>query len=363
MAFKKTPSRILIYRLGSLGDTIIALPAFHAIKKAFPTSHITLLTNSPVTSKAAPVEAILGLDYFFQDVLYYPVGTRRPSILLKLLFAIYQKNIDYIINLNAFRSDFATLRDQAFFRIIGIKSFYGFQLSTKDKYPQPDPASGEVEWEASRIARRVASFSQVDLEDDKFWNLRLTTVEQGEAELHLAKVSNQDRLIAFSIGTKVSAKDWGISNWRELSHRLAGRLRGWSAVFLGSAEEGEQSKTCSSLWGQRGLNLCGKTSPRVSAAILSKCKLFIGHDSGPMHLAACVGTPCVAIFSARNLPCQWFPRGNKNVILYNKTECAGCGLEVCIVNQKKCLSAISVNQVENAVLSKLESSGISVFKR
>ena len=354
MAFKKTPSRILIYRLGSLGDTIIALPAFHAIKKAFPTSHITLLTNSPVTSKAAPVEAILGLDYFFQDVLYYPVGTRRPSILLKLLFSIYQKNIDCIINLNAFRSEFATLRDQAFFRITGIKSFYGFQLSTQDKYPQPDPASGEVEWEASRIARRVASFSQVDLENEKFWDLRLKEEENRQAKALLEEVSNQDRLIAFSIGTKVQSKDWGIKNWVELSNRLSRRLRGWSVVFLGSQEEAEDSEFCSSLWGKVGLNLCGKTSPRVSAAILSKCKLFIGHDSGPMHLAACVGTPCVAIFSARNLPRQWFPRGNKNIIIYNRTNCAGCGLEVCTIEKKKCLISISVEQVEHAVLSQLQ---------
>ena len=362
MAFKKTPSRILIYRLGSLGDTIIALPAFHAIKKAFPTSHITLLTNKPVASKAAGAQAVLGSDYFFQDVLYYPVGTRRPSILLKLLFAIYQQNFDFVINLNAFRSDFATLRDQAFFRMAGIKSFYGFQLSEKDKHPQPEPPSGEVEWEATRLTRRVASFSQVDLDDDKFWDLRLTGLENREAELHLAKVSNQDRLIAFSIGTKVSAKNWGIANWQDLSHRLARRLDGWSALFIGSLEESEESEACLSSWDKNGLNFCGKVYPRVNAAILARCKLFIGHDSGPMHLAACVGTPCVAIFSARNLPRQWFPRGNKNVILYNRTECAGCGLEVCTIEKKKCLLSISVKQVEDAVFSQLKTLGHSILE-
>ena len=130
-------------------------------------------------------------------------------------------------------------------------------------------------------------------------------------------------------------------------------------MFLGSAEEGEQSETCSSSWGQMGLNLCGKSSPRVSAAVLAKCKLFIGHDSGPMHLAACVSTPCVAIFSARNLPQQWFPRGNKNVILYNRTECAGCDLEVCTIEKKKCLISISVKQVEDAVFSQLKTLGYS----
>jgi ADP-heptose:LPS heptosyltransferase len=354
MIINKKHDSILIYRLGSLGDTVIALPAFHAIKKACPNSRITLLTNSPLASKAAPVESVLGSDYFFQDVLNYPLRTRDPWILLKLLFAISRKKIDCAINLNAFRSDFSIFRDQAFFRMAGVKSFYGFKLSEKDKRPNPDPRSGEVEGEASRLARRVASISQVNLDDEQFWDLRLKTEEHREAESILAKVSNQDKLIALSIGTKVQSKDWGITNWVELSSRLSGRLRGWSPVFIGSSDESEQSEACLSLWGQRGLNLCGKSSPRVSAAILAKCKVFIGHDSGPMHLASCVGVPCVAIFSARNLPRQWFPRGNKNVILYNKTECAGCGLEVCISQQKKCLTTISVNQVEEAVLSQLQ---------
>jgi len=357
MAFKKTPSRILIYRLGSLGDTIIALPAFHAIKKAFPTSHITLLTNSPVTYKAAGAQAVLGSDYFFQDVLFYPLKTRNPWILVKLLSSIYLKKFDFVINLNAFRSDFATLRDQTFFRLAGLKSFFGFNLSPIDKSAYPDPSTGEVEWEANRLTRRVLSFSQVDLDDDKFWDLRLKEEENREAQALLQDVSNQDRLIAFSIGTKVQSKDWGIDNWIELSARLSKLLRGWSAVFLGSQEEAEDSEFCSSLWGKLGLNLCGKSTPRVSAAILAKCKLFIGHDSGPMHLAACVGIPCVAIFSARNLPRQWFPRGSNNFILYNRTDCAGCGLEVCTIEKKKCLISISVEQVEHAVLSQLQRLG------
>ena len=49
-------------------------------------------------------------------------------------------------------------------------------------------------------------------------------------------------------------------------------------------------------------------------------RLFIG----PMHLAAAVGTPCVAIFAARNIPRQWFPYGAHHRILYHRVECAGC---------------------------------------
>ena len=106
-------------------------------------------------------------------------------------------------------------------------------------------------------------------------------------------------------------------------------------------------------WGGKAVNLCGKTSPRVSAGVFKHARFFVGHDSGPMHIAAGVGTPCVAIFPAKNMPGQWFPRGDDNRVIYHKTDCAGCALDVCIVQQKKCILSITVDEVHAAVLSML----------
>ena len=64
-----------------------------------------------------------------------------------------------------------------------------------------------------------------------------------------------------------------------------------------------------------------------------------------MHLAAAVQTPCVAIFAARNIPRIWFPYGLQHRVLYHHVDCAGCELETCIVQQKKCLTSITVDEV------------------
>jgi ADP-heptose:LPS heptosyltransferase len=101
------------------------------------------------------------------------------------------------------------------------------------------------------------------------------------------------------------------------------------------------------------VNLCGKLTPRQSAAALARVEIFLGHDSGPMHLAAAVGTPCVAVFAARNLPRQWFPVGSQHRVVYHRVECAGCGLETCIEQGKKCLVSIGVEEVFRVVSSKL----------
>lgn len=345
---------VLVYRLGSLGDTVIALPAFHAVRRAFPESRITLLTNKPVSAKAAAAEEVLGRGFFFDEVLDYPVGTRNPLVLAGLIWRLQRLKVRTVVNLAAFRSDRATARDRLFFGFGGLERYVGFDLNTRDKRPVPDPVTGEVEWEAARIARRVAELVAVDLEDGTNWDLRLSHAEVSSGEALLEPLTKDRPILAFSTGTKVQAKHWGLENWEELSGRLARHFPDWNAVFLGSVSEREEAARCAAAWSGRAVNLCGKSSPRESAAVLCRCRLFLGHDSGPMHLAACVGVPCVAVFSARNLPRQWFPRGgSRNRILQRRPDCAGCRLEVCIEQRKRCLMDIGVGEVLEEALKVL----------
>ena len=342
--------RILVYRLGSLGDSIMALPAFHAVRRAFPSARITLLTIKPVESKAAPVESILGGAGLFDEVLDYSVGTRNPFVLGILLAKLRSRRFSAAFNLVEYRSDAATARDRFFFRLAGVRALYGFDLQDRDKHPVPDRQTGLIEWEAARIARRVEPAARADLADGRFWDLGLSPFETGKAAELLSPLAPNQNLVAFSTGTKVQAKHWGIEKWKELSGRLAGHLPDWSAVFFGSAEEAREAEACMGAWVGRSLNLCGACNPRVAAAAMARCRFFVGHDSGPMHLAGCAGIPCVAVFSARNLPRQWFPRGEGHQIVQNLTDCAGCGLETCTAQARKCLSGISVDEVERAAL-------------
>jgi heptosyltransferase-3 len=342
--------RILTYRLGSLGDTIMALPAFHGVRRAFPDERIVLLTNRPVSSKAAPVEAVLGRGFFFDSILDYPLRTRNPVVLLELARRIRSLGVDTVVNLAAYRSDFATMRDGFFFRAAGIRRLVGFKLSACDKRVKPLSGNSVVEWEASRISRRVREIADIDLADPKNWDLRLSKDEMEAGKILLGRFRNDGRVLAFSTGTKVPAKHWGLEKWASLSKRLSERLPDWKAVFFGSHAESPEAEFCAGAWGGRALNLCGKSTPRESAAAFAHCGLFVGHDSGPMHLAACMGVPCVAVFSARNPPGQWFPRGDRNVVIQRRPACAGCGLEACLEKGKQCLEEIGVDEVERAVL-------------
>jgi ADP-heptose:LPS heptosyltransferase len=299
------PSKnILIYRLGSLGDTVIALPCFHLIRQTYPQGKIIVLTNQPVSGKAAPAMAILENSGLCDDAISYPVGTRSAGELAKVRATIRQIQPQVLINLAAGRGLIKSLRDQIFFRSCGIKNIVGTPFRRRELSVQ-QMSDGTFEPESQRLASRLASLGNIDLADRSLWEFRLTVAERNQAsELLPAQRGN---FIAVSVGTKLPVKDWGEDNWENLLARLTKEMPDSTLILLGAADESERSERLSRVWKSKKINLCGKTSPRVSAAILEHCRLFIGHDSGPMHLAGAVGVPTLGLFSWLNPPGQWFP--------------------------------------------------------
>jgi ADP-heptose:LPS heptosyltransferase len=343
--------RVLVYRLGSLGDTVVALPALHVVRRAFPSAELSLLTNKPIASKAAPMESVLG-PRFFTEVIDYPLGTRNPARLTAVARRIRAGRFDVLINLSAARGRLKAFRDRCFFRLAGISRVVG-NPSDKEDFEVILPSGSDLyESETRRLLRRVAELGSADLNDAVNWDLHLTADERQAVGSHLPPLGRPT--IGCCFGTKMQAKDWGIPSWTQLISRLGEELQDWRLVVVGSADEAERAATCGVGWKGPMVNLCGKLSPRESAAVLEKCKVFVGHDSGPMHLASAVGTPCVAIFSARNLPGQWFPARPGHAVIYHQTDCFGCMLETCIAEKKKCILSIAVEEVYNAVLKVLK---------
>jgi ADP-heptose:LPS heptosyltransferase len=209
-----------------------------------------------------------------------------------------------------------------------------------------------LEPEGERLARNLTELGNAHLEAPASWDLHLTEAEHARAKEVLSATAGHP-ILAVSVGTKVQSKDWGRDNWRALMHRLATLYPDYALALCGASEESEASEFAADGWRQNSgspvVNLCGLLTPRESAAVFAQAPVFVGHDSGPMHLAAAVQTPCVAIFAARNKPRVWFPYGKQHRVLYHQTDCWGCGLETCIVERKKCLTSITVDEVVTEV--------------
>lgn len=345
---------ILIYRLGSLGDTVMALPAFNLIKRTYPSDRIHLLTNKPVDSKAPLAAAILGDAFDIEEVLTYPVGTRNPSTLLRLLRQIKALHVDTVINITAYRSRNTDNRDKLFFRAAGVKNLIGFDQNTDSYEINVDPKTGKTEWEAKRILERIKSIGKVDLNTCEWWDFHFSQKELKRAVEALGRFAESDQLVAVNAGTKMDQKEWGLANWQDFMQRLHIHFPQGKLVFVGAADEYNFSENCIESWKGDAINLCGKTNPRVSAAIIKKCMLFIGHDSGPIHLAGAVNTPILGIFSCRNIPDQWIPRGENKRLVFPETDCAKSTDPECQNEPDFCIRHISPKRVENELVSLLQ---------
>jgi len=340
--------RVLIYRLGSLGDTLVAMPALHLIARAFPEAERRMLTNFPVNVKAPPAAAVLENTGLVHGYFRYATGTRSPSELLSLWWQLVRWRPQVLVYLGGARGVESARRDASFFRLCGIQRLIGVPVTEVMQRNRWQDSEQALEPEGARLARNIFELGDARLDDPASWSLNLTSEERARAAEVLLPASGRP-IIAVSVGTKVQSKDWGRENWRALLGRLAAFYPGYALILSGSPQESDASEFAADGWRQASggcvINLCGVLTPRESAAAFARARLFIGHDSGPMHLAAAVQTPCVAIFAARNKPRVWFPYGRQHRVIYHRTDCWGCGLETCIVEQKKCITSITVDEV------------------
>ena len=337
-------SRVLIYRLGSLGDTVVALPAFHLIAHAFPTAERWVLTDFHRDAKATPLEQVLSNTDLVQGYIHYPLHLRAPLRLVQLRKEIQHLHADLLIYLAASRGAVKLFRDLMFFRWCGIHRFIGAPRTRDLRNPRA-LTDGTFESEGSRLLRCLHQLGESSIEAAGAFDLELTPHERAAAKNALAELPADIPILAVSIGAKVDVKDWGDPHWSTFLTRLRTHLPGWSLIFLGAPVERERSQQLLSLWSGPTKNLCGTLSVRTSAAVLEHARAFVGHDSGPMHLAASVGTPCVGIFSSRNLPGTWFPHGGHHRVIYNDVSCRGCELDVCVSQGKRCILGISPDEV------------------
>ncbi len=340
--------RVLIYRLGSLGDTMVVLPALHLLRQRFPKAERRMLSNQPVHGKAPAASAILDSSGLITGYMSYPVGTRSPLTLAAIALKIRAYRPDLLVYLTKPRGEAVLARDRRFFSIAcGVPRMLGLPVGALGSNLPPTEVGGLWEHEAARLVRSLAPLGHLDVGNLQNWDLGLTPAEKETAARALAPLGTRP-LIACGPGTKMQAKDWGAPAWRALLHRLAAAYPHHGLVLVGAKDDFAVAEEVSPAWAGRSLNLCGALAPRVTAAALARAVLFLGPDSGPMHFAAAAGVPCIIAFASRTEPGIWFPTGTGHHVIYHRVPCSNCDLELCITNGKRCLTSISPGEMFEA---------------
>ena len=322
-----TSTAILIFQIGQLGDTLVALPTIQAIRDLYPGRRLVLLTAREQDPGRNPRWALVR-DIGFDQVLTYDPSNGfagRVVQLGRILRTLRAERFEAAFNLAPPRTRWQATRDNIFFRrLAGVACYHANHPDSAiiRRYQ----AGVRVDGAGLRLLRVVHRPADQRMLDG--FRLAIPDTDRRAADRLVTEVNKdgQATLIAFAPGSRMPAKQWPESRYREAGEQLLAQVKGAILLAVGGPEESALCQRLCDAWGPVSRNLAGRLSPLGSAAILERCALYIGNDSGAMHLAAMVGTPCVAIFSARAAVGLWYPFGERHTVLREETECAGCML-------------------------------------
>lgn len=336
--------RILIFQIGSLGDTVISMPCYREIVRRHPEAERYLLTNFPKGKKMVQAEALLAPCGLIDGTVEYPMPLRKFADMVKLLTKLRALKVDVLYYLTPEKSLLNLLRHTAFFRLCGVRRLHAVPWSKDLRYPREIIAGELWESEASRLLRTLQPERAPAPPDSSDRVLDLSEAERRAAARLLGEMPATPRFIAVSVGGKVPLNNWGDENWAAVLSTISASDPDLGIVFIGSEDERERNQLLAASWKGPKLNSCGRLTPRETAALIERAQLFLGHDTGTLHLAAAVGTRIIGIYSARNNPGKWYSDRVTDRFFYHKPPCFGCELEkpeecpnglVCINSHKR----------------------------
>ena len=344
--------RILVYRIGNVGDLIVAIPTLALIQARFPGAHICLLTSPGYPGAPVAVELISGGGFADSIFEYHSVDLAGCGDRLKLIRQLRSMQVDLFIEFSNVLAPLRhVLRDMALAKLCGCRFAVGFQARSIRWFLREQALFVPQVQESDRLYLSLSA----DLDLPPQQPIRLTIPERHRTSM-LAKISEagireHDSFVVMHVGAKRPLNRWMTDRYASVADMVQ-RRHNLRVVLTGSGAESELVQQVMSHMRTSALNLCGRLGLSEMMALLERASLYIGNDTGPMHISAAVGTPTVSIFSARDLPVQWFPYGEGHLVLRRDVPCSPCLKEVCS-HDLLCLDKITVDDVVSAVDSQV----------
>ena len=182
---------------------------------------------------------------------------------------------------------------------------------------------------ATNLARPWCQFNLVDIyancvdgiDPRAGRSLNIQVDRTFDDNFNLKDIDSSKKTVALHMGASQKAKQWPLERFLHVAESLL-QSSNYNIVLIGSAKDSKLGDRFNSLPGVS--NLIGKTSPRELAAVLRDCDLIITNDSGPMHIAAAVGTKVIAITVGSALGSETAPYGEGHLVLEPDMECFPC---------------------------------------
>jgi lipopolysaccharide heptosyltransferase II len=335
--------KILILKPSSLGDVVQALPVLRLLKCHLPASEIFWWIDSALAPLLEGDPDLTGVVRFERQ--RWAALQHWPEMLRSLRWMRTQ-NFDWVIDLQCLARSgaFAWLANGQF--LIGLdevregaRGFYDVAIR------RPSFHTHAADWYLAVLPRLG-----VPVHKNFQWLPERPAIA---AAIQSKWPTDGARWIAIQPGARWENKRWPVEFFAGLVRLLAKKFPDTRYAILGTAEDQPLGETIARTGGQRCLNLCGQTSLLEMVEWLRRCELMVTNDTGPMHAAAALGKPLVALFGPTE-PRRTGPYGHLESVLRIDLPCSPCLKSHCTYSKRdECLKAISPAMVFERVCRQL----------
>jgi lipopolysaccharide heptosyltransferase II len=335
--------KILIRATNWVGDAIMALPALRAVRTRFSDAEISVLARPYVADIYRDQQVCDHLiDYDAQGIHAGMSGRERLAAELRA------RKFDVALLLqNAFDAAWLAWRANIPERIGYARDGRSFLLTKPVAVPKPGEIPAHETFYYLELLRRAGWLESVP--DESFIAMEVPEEKRARAAESLIKAGARLHTLRVAIGAGASygsAKCWPPARFAEIANRLQSQSDA-DVILFGTAAESAVSNAIASEMRRAPIDLTGKTSIADLSALLSQCHLFIGNDSGAMHVAAAVGLPVVAVFGSTD-PLGTAPVTPRCTVVQEKPYCSPCFLRRCPTDHR-CMTKVTPDMVEAAM--------------
>ena len=332
--------KILIRATNWVGDAILSLPALRAVRAKFPGDHLAIL--------ARPYVADLYREQGIADLLiaYDTRGEHAGfSGREKLVGELRKEKFDIALLLqNAFDAAWIAWRAGIPLRIGYNRDGRGILLTKRIKPPMPSEIPRHEKFYYLELLRRAGWIEQFP--EDKEITLNIPDASKRRAAEALASAGARPNALRIAVGAGASygsAKCWPPDRFAKALNLIVSQ-NDCDVILFGTAAETSVSSAIAEELAKPPINLTGKTTIGDLPGLLSQCQLFLGNDSGAMHVAAAVGLPVVAVFGPTD-PLGTAPVTPRHSVVQQKPYCSPCFLRRCPTDHR-CMTDVTPVMVE-----------------
>jgi lipopolysaccharide heptosyltransferase I len=336
---------ILIVKLSAIGDVIHTLPALNAIRKHYPDARVTWLveedTSALVKGHAALNRVLISKRKSWLKGLRGPSRWTSVREIYRFIREVRDTRYDLIIDFQGLLKSGVLIAMSKGNRKVGFGKGMEHQEFSYIFLNERIPA---VNMDNHALIRGIMLLDAIGIPcSDIEYNLPVQAQDREVVDSLLVQngIKNSKLLVAINPVAKWDTKLWANSKFAELADRLV-KQYGANVVFTGSQSDRSTIQDIVSRMDTQATNLAGDTTLITLAALYEKADLTISTDTGPMHIAAALGTPTVALFGP-TAPWRTGPFGSFHQVIRVDLECNPCFKRQC--ETIKCMEQISVAQV------------------